>query len=57
MKKKSNNEILQKSRINIQRVIIHIYIYIFIFPRNIRMRMGNELIAWRDGSWRKNRVE
>lgn len=33
----------------------HIYIFIFIFPCNIRM--GNELIAWRDGSWRKNRVE
>lgn len=32
----------------------HIYIFIFIFPCNIRM--GNELIAWRDGSWRKNRV-
>lgn len=29
MKKKSNNEILQKSRINIQRVIIHIYIYLY----------------------------
>lgn len=48
-------EFYKKNRINIQRVII--YIYIFIFPRNIRMRMGNELIAWRDGSWRKNRVE
>lgn len=37
--------------------MLYTYIYIFIFPRNIQMRMGNELIAWRDGSWRKNRVE